>query len=706
MWRKPVGEGAKRVLTVIHFLIKRFPAVIWLFPGKQSNVWGKILGQDQFLLRWLENWGDEDGYFRRSLWLPLGLAAGAALYFSLDYEPGITIWLAIALFIIAGCWMLSRIPMRFAAMPQFLLLLFVWSSAGFAYSSIRTHLADPVLLQSGQDKVMVEGWLKEISLSNGRQRLLIDVHAISGLSGERLPERVRLSQAGATPFRPGRFLRCFASVNPPPEPALRQDYEFSRDAYFQNLGGVGFVYGKCRAGFLPGDHGLLTRIENQLNETRFEIATYVFNTAGRGGGIAAALLTGDRSYISEEDQETLRSTGLAHLLAISGLHMGLAATAFYFLIFRSLVLIEPLSRAFPVQKLAAGGALLAITAYLALSGASISAQRAYIMVSVGLVSLIFDRPAISFQTLGLALMIVVILSPSAVVMPGFQMSFAAAGALVQAFNIFGRTRPGSSIIPAMVWRNLFPIILTSIVAGLATMPFAVFHFGRVAVHGILVNFLVMPVFSILCVPLAVLSVIGMMFGVGEWPLRAFGASLELILTIASSFQRGDAIQTISLAKPFGVFSLVAAVCAIANFILIRRPSLLISLFLIMLSLGVWIRQPTFDLVVSPTGHLAHHGETGWGMRTLPGAGLKPLRFSALPNVSCRDGCELTVEQFDVLYTEAGLKVTDRRTATSETFKADRGFALSVQNGELKYTDLAYRKCRPWTRNPSVCDDQS
>lgn len=652
----------------------------------------------------LRKWGDDDRYFYRALWFPLSFALGAAGYFSLDNEPGFVIYLWMLSAVISGLFLYFRIRAELSALPQFLLIVMIWFAAGFGYSDLRTRFQNAPAIKESLDRVMVEGWIREIRSNDKRSRLTIDVHAISGVSAELTPKSVRLTQLGSPELRSGRFVRCFARVSPPPEPGIGGDYEFSRDAYFKSLGGVGFIYGKCRMGSLPARSSPWTMAMTRLSDARRQTATYINDEAGRGGGLAAALLTGDRSFISEADNNTLRNSGLAHLLAISGLHMGLAGGAFYFLFFRFFALIEPLAKRFPVQKLAAIAALSAVTGYLFFSGASISAQRAYVMVSIAFLAILMDRPAISFQTLGIAMLTVTLISPSAPTTPGFQMSFAAAAALVRAFAVRNITSPQSvPYLPGWLTRALAPILLTSVVAGSATTPFAVFHFGRVASMGMLANFVIMPVFTAICVPLAVISVIGMILGVGDIPLGMFGWSLALILQMAAFFADQNASASLLLEKPFPAISLCLTVIAMAYWILSERLFARGAIVFMLAAAFGWLAVPTRDVIVSETGHIAFRSSDGWTRIRMDDAGLVPLSFSNLPELRCRNGCTGEFKSGTIIVTEAGtLEIHMPSVADPFVVPSNRSMSFHIREDKFKTYDASYRKCRPWTMNWPQC----
>lgn len=646
------------------------------------------------------DWNDDSRFLSRSLWYPVSFAGGAALYYSLNFEPGLPLYFIFFLAIGLLMNVVVKIPGDVRPAAQFSLLILVWFCAGFMYAAARTHLISAEPLTRSYDKVMVEGWIERVESSSDQSRLTLLVHAISDLSSENVPRRVRLSQRSASDLSAGRFVRCFASVNPPPEPDIAGDYEFHRESYFKGLGGVGFVYGRCEPGALPVQPGLFVKMNSGLSNLRQNIARHVYDEAGEGGGLAAALLTGDRSYLTDSEQDVLRATGLAHLLAISGLHMGLAGGAFYFLFFRLLCLVEPLAKRWPMQKPAALAALMAVTGYLLLSGMGISAQRAYVMVAVGFLAILMDRPVLSLQTIGLSMVIVILVTPSAVVTPGFQMSFAAAAALIKAYSASFQT--SSVLKKGFVSRHVVPILLTSIIAGLATMPFAIFHFGRAAPLGIVANFVVMPIFTVISVPLAVLSAFSMTIGLGDLPLHWFGQSLQWIMGIASWFAyHSPKGQSLFLERPMGVSSLLACSLAMIFWILSAKSYPKRSLVLMSMAGMIWFMTPKSAVIVSTKGYLAVQTDTGWTSVHYDRLGLKPLAFSELETRKCLKGCSLNLNDGSTLtVSSSGLEI-EGHTGELETFSF-RSHAWSIAKGTDNPRHIGYTACRPWTSTWPKC----
>jgi competence protein ComEC len=332
---------------------------------------------------------------------------------------------------------------------------------------------------------------------------------------------------------------------------------------------------------------------------------------GDRGRIATALITGDRGGISEETQEAMRASGLGHVLAISGLHMALiAGSAFWIL--RALLALSPgLALRHPIKKWAAVGALLVATVYLGISGAHVATQRAYIMLAIMLLAVLVDRRAITLRNVALAAFVVLILSPESLLTASFQMSFAATIALVavyQELTAWSHRRPQlvddsrAYGIAATVWRFCAGLFVTSLVAGLATTPFAIYHFQRMAPLTLLANLLAMPALALVVMPMAFLAVLLMPLGLEYLPLAAMSWGLGWIIGVAE--------WTSGLTGAAGGVRMVPALALIfvvVGFLwlaLWRQSWRLFGLVPIAVAVPIAVLAPRPDILVSPGGSAA------------------------------------------------------------------------------------------------------
>ncbi|KCZ87749.1 ComEC/Rec2 family competence protein [Hyphomonas jannaschiana] len=564
----------------------------------------------------------------RPLLLGFSLCGGVIVYFSLSNEP--LIWPCLLATIGAGFFYVATRWIWWMSVISLPALVLLGLIGGFTAATIRTASVEAPVISSEMRPLMLEGWVREVETGAKGNRLRIEVHALSGVSAEETPKYVRVTHRLDLQVAPGRFVRCFVLLRPPPSPSLPGDYDFRRQAWFEQLGGVGYVMGRCRGGALGAPDSRVKQMGLDVAAFRRRLAEHVNEAAGaRAGGFAAALISGDRSFMKIEDQEALRASGLSHLLAISGLHMAMVGGLVFLLVRRVLAFIEPLALRIAVQKPAAIAALTASFVYLVISGASVSTQRAFIMSAVVFGAVLADRAALSLRSYAIAMILVVLLQPESVMTPGFQMSFAASGALIATYDAWSRRRAEQERILGSVsfsWASLF---VTSLVAGAATAPFAIYHFDRLAGFGLLANLLAMPIISFVSAPLAALALILTPFGLGDTGLRLFGLSLEAVLAVAhwcSSLP--NAAYTLPRTMP--AVTLVLSSCAIASAMAARGSArVLLSVLLIIPAAVLWARS--HDVVVhwAPSGDVFLRNKDGKVVRfeMVDGDGLSPLRYS-------------------------------------------------------------------------------
>jgi competence protein ComEC len=322
-------------------------------------------------------------------------------------------------------------------------------------------------------------------------------------------------------------------------PVVPGGYDPRRAAYFERIGATGFALGAWQ--MLDTSAG---SFDLAVSRTRAAVVSRIMAAEpGEAGAVAAALLVGERAGLSEETNESLRISGLAHILSISGLHMMLISGAAFFMVRALLALSPRLALRYPIRKWAAVAALAVVTLYLALSGGGAATLRAYVMAVILFAAVLLDRPAISMRNLAVAAFIVLALEPEGIVEPGFQMSFAAVMALIAAWE-FWRDRDAvrladDSVLPGgrllqFAWRGLMGVAATTLVAGLATAPFAAYHFERVATYSLVGNLLAAPLVSFIIMPFGLLTLAAMPLGMEALPLWIMARGIDLLLAISGT----------------------------------------------------------------------------------------------------------------------------------------------------------------------------
>lgn len=497
--------------------------------------------------------------------MPVLLAAGAVTYFCLPKEPNLMLIAAAAL--VAGCAtaLVRRAQwMRAAGLAALSVL------AGVLAGSVETWRHSTQMMGSGIS-THITGRVVSIELrANGRTRLTIEVEATERPRLRYAPDRIRAT-AGEVPgdLAPGDGVTGVVRLLSPSGPARPNGYDFAFENYFDGIGANGFfLSGPFKAqlrGPAPTEIAILAWVERQ----RLKLAARIRDRiSGPEGEVAAALVAGVRGGIPEHVTEALRKTGLAHILAISGLHMALVAGTVVGAMRLAFALFPGFSSRHPVKKYAAAGGLLALTLYLVISGAAVAAQRAYVMFAVMLVAVMFDRAALTMRNLAIAAVIILAVAPHEVMGPSFQMSFAATAALIGAYGWYSerrRRRPGSwarrsPFANALRLAGLFfaGLAATSIIAGLATGLFAAWHFQRVAPLGLFANLAAMPAVTIVVMPCAVAGVLAMPLGLDGFFFSGMGKGLALVIAVAEWLAEHSPVDVVGAVPPFAVVLLAAA----------------------------------------------------------------------------------------------------------------------------------------------------
>lgn len=534
---------------------------------------------------------------RWPLLVPLAIAAGAAAYMTAPSEPS---WLLVgappAIFFAAS--LATR--RLLAGFLSFACLLVAFAGAGALAGKIRSHAVAAPVLSREMGPVRIEGTLAEIDASERSRRIRLHVRAMEGLTPEQTPHDVRFSYRGEIGFAPGRAIACRAILSPPPQPTVPGDYAFHRDAWFQQLGAVGFSIGQCAPLATPPPANAMERFQLWIGALRRAIATHVYDAAGpKGGGMSAAMISGDRSFITPGDAEALRISGLAHLLSISGVHMVLAGGIFFFGIRLTWPLMEPLALRMPAVQVAALGAIIACTLYFAISGAEVATQRAYVMALIAFGAKLFDRPALSLRSLAVAMTVVTLLQPEAVATPGYQMSFAASAALVALYEMWPRMEhPEGRGVVARVWGWIVAATATSLVASFATMPFALHHFERAAIFSVLANLAATPVISFWTTPAAAAAALAAPFGLEEPFFALMGKSLEVVIWIAR--MSAELSPDVPLPR-LSTVDMALAGAAIALFCAFRGRGRLVALIPAAIAVAGWVTTPTAVAYVARDG---------------------------------------------------------------------------------------------------------
>ncbi|HEY9080718.1 ComEC/Rec2 family competence protein [Magnetovibrio sp.] len=645
---------------------------------------------------------------RWPLWLPVLLGSGIEIYFSLPSEPPLWAGWATAAILATIAW---RLLGKSDVFLLFLACAVV--SLGVGVSSLRTWWVAAPVIATETGPLSLTGQVRHVEHLVSGQRVTL-IH----LSGSRLapastPQAVRVKLMGEQPpFGPGDWLELRANLLPPPPPAMPGAFDFQRQSYFQGLGGVGFAFGKVAViGAAP--HMGIDSLGFAFQRVRVDLARrigagFADEPAGRAvGGVATALMTGERGAIPETVLDDMRASGLAHLLAISGLHVGLIAGIVFFALRGALALIAPLALRYPIKKWAAVGALFAAFGYALLAGATVPTQRAFLMIALVLLAVLFDRRAVSMRLVAWAAMAILLLSPESLLGASFQMSFSAVVALVAVYEYL--RRKGVFDTPPQTWsgkvgRYVAGVALTTAVAGVATGVFAAYHFNRVADFSLAANLIAVPVTALWIMPWAVVAYALMPFGLEYLALAPMGWGIEAVIATAREVAHWPGAVTDIAA--FSVWGLVWVAVGGLWLALWQRPWRLWGAPVAVLGLlGVLGGPSAPDVLIHPDGKLAavRTGAGDYSVSTLTAAKFERdvwLRRAGLSAKPRRwrdpdtDPQQLRCDALGCLYRTAGRSVAFTRAPEAlneDCWRADVLVAAMALN------PAAQDRCRVATR---------
>ena len=517
-----------------------------------------------------------------------------------------------------------------------ILLALFWLILVFFAATARTaYLSTPVVVKESRP-LRLTGHVDQVQVTDKSflRLILSDVNLPDRLvsrPGEPLTVRITVRTFDDIP-RIGDIIALPAVLMPAPTTSLPGGYDFARQLWFRGIGGVGYAVGK------PETKSHEKNGADFIEDYRLTLGQNIREAyPGDSGGLAAALITGIRDGISERTTVNMRDAGLAHLLAISGLHMGLFTGAIFFFFRLLLSCVPALALQYPIKKWAAGLAVAGGAVYLLLSGGSIPTVRAFIMVTIVFLGVMFDRKAISLRLVALAATVLLLFTPEVLLSISFQMSFAAVTGLVFFYEKYGAALTGWSKRGNSLFKNatgyVLAILLTTVVAELTIGPIALFHFNRLVHFGLLANLVAMPVMALWVMPWIVAYLLLLPLSLENLALAPMVWGIDVITSTAQYV--ANLPWSISLLPAMGTWSLVMLVVGGLWFILWRSRIRWAGPILFLAGVGMAVAYRPPDILIDNKGSLV-------ALRTSEGN----LRVSALR------GSRIVREQWAQFYGQA------------------------------------------------------
>ncbi|HEX2941058.1 MAG TPA: ComEC/Rec2 family competence protein [Rhodopila sp.] len=524
------------------------------------------------------------------LWLPVSMGAGVLLYFTLRFEP--PVWLGAAL-AVPAMGLAIRLPAAGAPLTA--------CALGFAAAQMATIRAPPMEWYLPRHAIVVSGTVVSVEVLPAGRRITIQPARLGDAATPLTRSvRIRLRRLDNADLVAGDDVRIRALIRPPAPPAYPGAWDLQRDAFYAGLGASGYALGDVERLPTRRPAASLALVQDQLlqrlRETVAQRVTAVI--PGAAGAIAVTLLTGAARSIPAADHAAFRNSGLAHLLAVAGLHIGIVMGYTLLLARVVLGLNEHASLHWPTRKLAALCALATGAGYLLLTGMHVPTIRSFVMASLFTVALLLDRRPFSLRGLGVAAVVLMLTSPQELPEVSFQMSFSAVLALIAGYEAL---RPWLSRLHGRSWArragsHIAALALTSALAGTASAPYGAYHFGQVQLYFVLANMVAVPLTALWVMPAGLIALALMPLHLESVALVPMGWGAQAVLWVARNCAAwpsatlrvphlpawGLALFSIGLAwlgiwrTRWRLLGLVAMMAGLSSTLLDRPPDLLVS----------------------------------------------------------------------------------------------------------------------------------
>lgn len=366
---------------------------------------------------------------------------------------------------------------------------------GLVYASSTAHyyLSNQLAFDLQANELLVQGEIKGLPEYND-QRARFDFLITE--SSVPLPDKVRLSwYYPEKKIAAGQIWKFYVKLKRPHGTLNPGGFDYEKWLFIRYIGATGYIRNADKAILIDTKSAWLSisRLRQSLSEL-LDLQTL----PPENRALIKALTIGDKSQISRQQWQVLSKTGTTHLMAISGLHIGLIAGMVYWLFFRCWLRLP--SNAYSAPQVAACFASIAALLYAALAGFSIPTQRALIMLNVLMLTIVLRRQVKAMNIFALALLTVLIIDPLVVLSAGFYLSFLAVFCIIYVFSSrLGRESKLSSSLKIHV------------VVALGLLPVLLLFFQSFSLIAPLANLIAVPVVSFVVVPMSLLALLFLPF---------------------------------------------------------------------------------------------------------------------------------------------------------------------------------------------------
>jgi len=387
----------------------------------------------------------------------------------------------------------------------------------------------------------------------------------------------RLAASGALVH--GAAIAGRARLFPLSGPILAGTADYGRQLWLSGVGATGYL---MRAEVSAPEN---SNFAVRLDRLRYAIASRLLEQMGQPAGpVAAALLVGVRDQMDETVYGWFRVSGLAHLLAISGLHMAFFCFGLYAILRAVGALLPGWTEGRALHKYLTIPAVAGGFVYLCLAGFPVSALRAWLMAVLIMLAVLLDRQALTLRNLALVAGLVLMVKPSLLHSAGFQLSFAATAGIIGILPLLRQARPDNRYL-----RWLMMMLASSLMASLMTMPFVAWHFADLTLWSLIANLLAIPLTGPVIMPLGISGLLLMPLGLDGPVLDGMGLAISGLARFAQLISQAP-LAGIWIKPPPAFVLYLFLLAAGCGFACLGRARLLM-LAPLLLAAGFWLLHP-------------------------------------------------------------------------------------------------------------------
>ena len=424
----------------------------------------------------------DNQYKNLFLWVPFILAFGAAFYFASGTEPNFHFPILLTILLGAIIYKYKNIVIRIIALFFF----------GFFYAMLFTHIIATPQTQDSFGAIPISGTITDIDYTTDKTRLMIQIpiEQIKTNSTHKYAN-VRITISDNTQnINIGDKISGNAVLFHPSPKYAPASFDFAQWAYFAKISATGFF-----------DDYKIIKSDSPQN-----IRTFIHNKSH--SFLTDSLVLGYKKTLPENESNIWKSVGIGHVWAISGFHMSLVGGwlfAIFYLLFRT---IPQITKRIPAKYPAIICAWVGLIFYFCISGVSVATTRAFLMTTLVFIAIIINRNILTLRNAALAFLIIFFINPYAVMNAGFQLSFAAVFGLLWFYQ---NNKYEKRTFIARRLHILYMFLMTAVIATFFTMPFIISHFGYLPLYGLIGNIILLPIFSIIIMPLVIIGTIFAIF---------------------------------------------------------------------------------------------------------------------------------------------------------------------------------------------------